>query len=191
MLDPPVVARALDQDAAHRERGGGANVSAAVPAASVIVAGDAQIRLVDEGGRLERLVRLPLAGEPRPREFCAVRRTLPAASRRTCRGRPPHDLTSSETPQIMTPKEEAMAASSDDISAWFDTGVREGAQYLIVVCDTFDYEDYPVYAKTPKEARDAYETYNEKNMQRVMEVYDLTAPKAPQMAERRAMHLPA
>jgi CO dehydrogenase nickel-insertion accessory protein CooC1 len=70
---------------------------------------------------------------------------------------------------------------------WFDRGVEEGADYMIVVCDTFDYEDYPVYA-TAAEFKEKYESHN--GMQRIMEVYDLHRDKAEQLRERRAMNLP-
>lgn len=60
---------------------------------------------------------------------------------------------------------------------------------MLVICDTFDYDDYPVYVKT--EADCLMRHRNPGDMQRVMEVYDLRADKAGQMAERRAMRLPA
>ena len=45
--------RALDQDAAHRDRGCGEEMSAPVPALVGAVAGQAQIGLVHERGRLQ------------------------------------------------------------------------------------------------------------------------------------------
>ena len=38
-----------------------------------------------------------------------------------------------------------MATTQMDIKNWFDQGVKDGATYLIVVCDTFDHSDYPAY----------------------------------------------
>ena len=84
-----------------------------------------------------------------------------------------------------------MATTREEIANWFDRGKAEGQTHMIVVCDTFDHEDYPVYAGSDKEALQQYAEHNGKNMQRVMEVYDLRLDKAMQLAEFRAMHLPA
>jgi hypothetical protein len=54
VLDAALAAGALDQDAAHRLRGG-EEVAPAVPAPLVGVAEQAQVGLLDEGGRLQRL----------------------------------------------------------------------------------------------------------------------------------------
>lgn len=83
-----------------------------------------------------------------------------------------------------------MAATKDEISSWFDRGVAQKATHMIVVCDTFDYEDYPCFASSDADAIEQHSYYDGKNMQRVMEVYDLRAGKAEQMSERRAMRLP-
>jgi hypothetical protein len=76
-----------------------------------------------------------------------------------------------------------------DISGWFDRGLAEGADFLIVVCDTFDWGDYPVYASAD-DVHSRYDGLNGPNMQKVMEVYDLRKDKARQLAEYRAHHLP-
>ena len=69
MLHALIVARALDENAAHRERRGGEEMTAAVPLLLAACARDAQIRFVHERRRLQRLVVMALAGEARPREF--------------------------------------------------------------------------------------------------------------------------
>jgi hypothetical protein len=79
--------------------------------------------------------------------------------------------------------------SQQEISDWFDRGVSRQAKYMVVVCDTFDYEDYPCFAATDDECLRKVE--NPGPAQRVMEVYDLTAPKGEQLAERRSMRLPS
>ncbi len=81
-----------------------------------------------------------------------------------------------------------MAASRLDIEGWFDQGVAKGARHMLVICDTFDYDDYPVFTTTDDQCLDRYKNPGE--MQRVMEVYDLSADKTEQMNERRAMRLP-
>jgi hypothetical protein len=67
VLDALVMPCALHEDAPHRERRG-SEVAATIPL-PVRVVRHAQVRLVHERGGLQRLMRLPLAGEPRPREF--------------------------------------------------------------------------------------------------------------------------
>ena len=81
-----------------------------------------------------------------------------------------------------------MAASRVDINRWFDEGISEGATHMIVVCDTWDYEDYPVFVKPGEDARVVAAQNNGVNMQRVMEVYDLSMDKNTQMNETRAFH---
>lgn len=84
-----------------------------------------------------------------------------------------------------------MAASKDDISRWFDEAKLNGATHLLVVCDTFDYNDFPVHVKKTEDFWEAYKQYQkETNMSRIMEVYDMSVPKDEQMAEDRAWHCP-
>ena len=81
-------------------------------------------------------------------------------------------------------------ASYIDISRWFDMGVKKGAKFLIVACDTFDHEDYPIYCSDDKECLKEYDSHNNVNMQRVVEVYDLTLDKHAQMSKSRVFNLP-
>jgi hypothetical protein len=60
---------------------------------------------------------------------------------------------------------------------------------MLVVCDTFDYDDYPVYVKPGEDPRQKAETYQRgENMQRLMECYSLSMSKEDQMKEHRAFH---
>lgn len=81
-----------------------------------------------------------------------------------------------------------MSTTQSDIRGWFVRGKKMCATHLIVVCDTFDYEDYPVFVKKGENAREVYEKHNGPNMQRVMEVYNLSMDMEEQLAERRAFH---
>ena len=81
-----------------------------------------------------------------------------------------------------------MTTTKQELSDWFDAGVKQGAMHMLVICDCFDHEDYPVYTKTADGCRAKYKNPGE--MQRVMEVYDLNADKAAQMAAVRAFSLP-
>lgn len=64
-----------------------------------------------------------------------------------------------------------MAARLEEIKSWFESAVNNGSTHLIVVCDTFDYEDYPIWCSSEEQAREQFEEHDEKNMQRIMEVY--------------------
>lgn len=90
-----------------------------------------------------------------------------------------------------------MAASRQDIQRWLEEGRSKGATHMLVVCDTFDYDDYPVYVyeegKGPSmsftDVNKAFKRYNGPNMQKVMEVYSYALPLMSQLDEHRAMHL--
>ncbi len=80
-----------------------------------------------------------------------------------------------------------MAASALEISKWFAEGVQKGALYMVVLCDTFDYEDYPVFFETEGAAQK--KVGNPGQMQRVMEVYDLNESWSSQ-SRGRVWNLP-
>jgi hypothetical protein len=80
-----------------------------------------------------------------------------------------------------------MACSLDDIKRWFKEGKRVKATHMIVVCDTFDYEDYPVYVARGQNVRDI-ESAHTGNMQHVMEVYNLSLPMEQQLNEVRSFN---
>jgi hypothetical protein len=65
-----------------------------------------------------------------------------------------------------------MAASKQDVEEWIRRGYKQGAKYLVSVCDTFDYDDYPVFVKTDEELAAAKVKYSQ-NMQRINEVIEI------------------
>jgi hypothetical protein len=76
----------------------------------------------------------------------------------------------------------------EDIRRWLLEGQAKGADYTLIVCDTFDWEDYPVHAAAT-EVWDKYDEHNGKNMQRIMEVYDLNEDLSTQLfAPRDKLH---
>jgi hypothetical protein len=81
-----------------------------------------------------------------------------------------------------------MGTSKAELREWFNEGVKMGATHMIVVCDTFDYEDYPVFVPPDLSVRDEVNNSDGNNMQRVMEVYDLSMDREAQIAEVRAFH---
>lgn len=74
------------------------------------------------------------------------------------------------------------------ISKWFDRGVKQGATHMIVVCDTFSYEDYPVYVAPGDSPRTRAEEFDGKNMQKIIEVYDLRKDKREQLHQFRTFN---
>lgn len=78
----------------------------------------------------------------------------------------------------------------EEIGAWFDRGVAQNATHMLVVCDTFDYDDYPAYATGDDNAVERYAYYSNASMQKVMEVYDLRMDKDTQLTSHRVFNLP-
>jgi hypothetical protein len=79
-------------------------------------------------------------------------------------------------------------ATKQDISRWFDTGVSLSASHMIIMFDTFDWNDFPVYVSVEENAYDKAHGREGKNMEILMEVYDLNMDKEEQLSERRAFH---
>ncbi len=59
---------------------------------------------------------------------------------------------------------------------------------MLVVCDTWDYEDYPVFVKPGSSVYTIEQGYENRDMARVMEVYSLGRDLEAQLAEERAFH---
>lgn len=76
----------------------------------------------------------------------------------------------------------------EGLTRWFDYGIELGATHMIVVVDTFDYDDYPVYVMPGEDARTKADGYGKKSMQRVMEVYNLSMDRARQMNQVRSFN---
>lgn len=75
----------------------------------------------------------------------------------------------------------------NEISQWFDEGVAQNATHMIIVCDTFDYEDYPIFIKdgNPRERIN-----NLGSMQKLVEVYKLDpALKEQQLSAVKTLNM--
>lgn len=82
-----------------------------------------------------------------------------------------------------------MAATREDIREWFQRGVEiPGRTHMIVVCDTWDYEDFPVYVLESEDIHKVQRREEDKSMQQVMEVYKLSMDMEEQIKERRAFN---
>lgn len=83
-----------------------------------------------------------------------------------------------------------MSTTKDDIARWWSEGLRQKATHMIVVCDTFDYEDYPVFVKPGENVQEKVTHYqNESSCSRVMEVYSYALPFSEQLNTHRAWNL--
>lgn len=67
-----------------------------------------------------------------------------------------------------------MAATREDIEEWLKNGIEQKCSHVIVVCDTFDYDDYPVYVSKTEDVKEKVKQYDGKQMQKIMEVYNLS-----------------
>ncbi len=81
-----------------------------------------------------------------------------------------------------------MPASKADISGWFDSGVSIGATHMIVVVDTYEYEDYPYFVSANENVYAEEKRISNIDMQRVMEIYNLSSDKQSQLAQFRAFN---
>lgn len=79
--------------------------------------------------------------------------------------------------------------SKEEIQGWIKRGQDQGATHMIVVCDTYDWEDYPVYVMPNEDIHKQIASYSGPNMQRVMEVYNLQKDINTQLNQYRAFEI--
>lgn len=82
-----------------------------------------------------------------------------------------------------------MATSRDEIRAWLERGKVEGATFMIVVCDTFDWDDYPIYVMKNTDVKAEVSRLQKQDMTRVMEVYSYGRDIEEQLSASRAWFL--
>lgn len=82
-----------------------------------------------------------------------------------------------------------MPASKSDIADWFRTGQEQGASHMLIVVDTFDFDDYPVYVAPGVDPAEVCDIYNAKEMRRVLEVYDLGMDMHVQLGQSRCYNV--
>jgi hypothetical protein len=78
--------------------------------------------------------------------------------------------------------------SRAEIAEWFKRGVEKKATHLVVMVDTFSWEDYPVFIEEGQDARNEVTVRNGNNMQNVVEVYNLLLPMDPQLNQHRCFN---
>lgn len=77
--------------------------------------------------------------------------------------------------------------SRDEIKEWFEHGVENNNTHMIVVCDTWNYEDFPVFCKN--NINDKINNYESNKDYRVMEVYNLSLNMEEQLNEARCYNI--
>ncbi len=82
-----------------------------------------------------------------------------------------------------------MSTTQKDIKEWLQRAKKNKATHVIVVCDTFDWEDYPVEVKSTENIHKRIAEYDGKNMQKIMEVYNLNLDIEKQLNEGRSYNL--
>lgn len=82
-----------------------------------------------------------------------------------------------------------MATNITDLTRWLAIGNKDENSHMIVVTDTYDYEDYPVFVKRGTSIQDEVKKHDGKDMLKVTEVYSYDMSLEPQLAERRAYNL--
>jgi hypothetical protein len=63
--------------------------------------------------------------------------------------------------------------TTDELREWIKTAAEKGAAYLLIVCDTFSWEDYPVYISPDEDLLEVIHKYDGVDMQMVMDLYQL------------------
>lgn len=81
-----------------------------------------------------------------------------------------------------------MATTKEDITEWLHRGQEKKATHMLVVCDTFSWEDYPIFVMPGQDARKIAEANNGPNMTKLMEVYKLSDDWQKQLNQRRCFN---
>jgi hypothetical protein len=77
--------------------------------------------------------------------------------------------------------------TQDDIRAWLKRA-PEGATHMLVICDTFSYEDYPKFVLAGEDAHKIADEHNGPNMTKLMEVYNLSMDLESQITSARSFN---
>ena len=83
-----------------------------------------------------------------------------------------------------------MATTKNEIRRWLEDGMEKGASHVVVLCDTFDWEDFPVLVYPGEDPTERVAAYRREHGDtfKVMECYDLGINIERQLDEFRARH---
>ena len=73
------------------------------------------------------------------------------------------------------------------IRCWLEEAKKVNATHMLVVCDTYAWEDDPVYVFSGQDIYTIMAQNNGPNMTRLMEVYNMSMDLEKQLHEVRAM----
>lgn len=80
--------------------------------------------------------------------------------------------------------------TKNDIKNWFIKGKTDDIySHMIIVCDTYDYEDYPIYVKTTDNIHEVIKIYDNVNMQKIMEIYKFDIDMNKQLEHHRSYNI--
>jgi hypothetical protein len=83
----------------------------------------------------------------------------------------------------------SMATTSNEIRTWLNRGMDEEATHVIVVTDTFNYEDYPYFVKSGENIKEIIEQYEKSSLTRITEIYNMSMDIEAQLNEKRTYNL--
>jgi hypothetical protein len=66
-----------------------------------------------------------------------------------------------------------MAVGREDVDRWIKTAKEKKCQFIISVCDTFDWDDFPVYCKDKNDLIMTYERYDGVDMLKINEIIQI------------------
>ena len=72
--------------------------------------------------------------------------------------------------------------TKNEIMSWFKRGIHDGKKWMIIIADTFSYENYPFYCDTREQVDEKCVDVENADMTRIMEVYNLTASRDYQIS---------
>ena len=87
-----------------------------------------------------------------------------------------------------------MPTTTNDIRMWLKEAKESNCTHLMVVCDTYDWEDYPIniypkgespYPTAHDDLEKAIKQFDGLNMQKIMEIYDLSKDVEKQLNQYR------
>ena len=82
-----------------------------------------------------------------------------------------------------------MAVAKNRVQLWFKEGQSKNAHHMLIMRDTYEYEDYPVYVLKNEDTKKKIRELRENDNQVVQAIFDLSLDMDSQLEERRAYHV--
>ena len=64
-------------------------------------------------------------------------------------------------------------ADKEDWKRWYKEAKQQKATHVVIVCDTFEWEDFPVYVLPGQNAEKVRADHHGTNMQKVMDLFTI------------------